>query len=317
MWAKTCVVLVVIACCLGAVLSEENEKNEKLRADMIKELRVNFPQRELKRKLHHLDEETEDRANLFFRAMDANHDKKIDENDVLMHPEQLSQHMPGISASKFVSFISESDKNGDGKLDRSEFIDALQNGLKGKNPQLLETDSNANRRGFILSVAPKTLAKAKGLKQEMVREISGKIDTTNDGCVLCQYIVERCEFNVKKSGILFAPSAGPAFIEEEQFPFTSSSSVIASTRENTRQQRLAEREKYNQIYRVVDVTLDDVCEEGMPNSFYGYCKAVYQMQPEVVDGLRYQYRPMDVCFRIGMCGKDSYITKGVHSRYAG
>ena len=91
--------------------------------------------------------------------------------------------------------------------------------------------------------------------------------------------------------------------------------IIAATRESTRVQRQMERQKYNEIYRVVDITLDDVCEQSMPSAFYGFCKQIYQTQSDVVEGLRYQYRPADICFRVGMCGKDSYITKGIHSRY--
>ncbi len=92
--------------------------------------------------------------------------------------------------------------------------------------------------------------------------------------------------------------------------------MIATTRAATRYQRTMERQKYNEIYRIVDLTLDDVCEQGMPNSYYAYCKNLYNVQPDVVDGLRYQYRPTDICFRIGMCDGSSYITKGMHSRYA-
>jgi hypothetical protein len=124
-----------------------------------------------------------------------------------------------------------------------------------------------------------------------------------------------------------------------QTPFdTAAASIIGATRQSTRYQRQLERQKYNEIYRVMDITLDDVCEQGMPNRFYGYvsaaqrrparkalsilgvsaypqCLAIYQMQSDIVDGLRYQYRPTDICFRVNMCGKKSYITLGIHSRY--
>jgi len=105
-------------------------------------------------------------------------------------------------------------------------------------------------------------------------------------------------------------------VENKQLYFDQTAAgIIGSTRQSTRVQRQLERQKYNEIYRVVDISLDDVCEQGMPNSFYGFCKQIYKVQSDVVDGLRYQYRPSDICFRIGMCPKGSYITKGIHSRY--
>ena len=165
-----------------------------------------------------------------------------------------------------------------------------------------------------------------------------EVDNSDDACVMCQYIIERCETNVRQSGALaqMASAAAPSGVyleleskidgkevEEPSFletaaenPFdVAGAQIIGSTRQSTRFQRLLERQKFNEVYRVVDITLDDVCEQGMPNSFYGYCKMVYQVQSDVVDGLRYQYRPADICFRIGMCGKNSYITQGIHSRY--
>jgi len=168
---------------------------------------------------------------------------------------------------------------------------------------------------------------------------------------MCQFIVERAEANVKQSGVIPSMSGVAAFdafletdsstpamitptdpnavtpieeddatslleVEARQLYFDQTAAgIIGSTRQSTRVQRQLERQKYNEIYRVVDITLDDVCEQGMPNSFYGYCKQIYKVQSDVVDGLRYQYRPSDICFRVGMCGKSSYITRGIHSRY--
>jgi hypothetical protein len=44
------------------------------------------------------------------------------------------------------------------------------------------------------------------------------------------------------------------------------------------------------------------------------CKAIYKTQATIVDGLRYQYRPADICYRVGMCGVKSYITTGIHGK---
>jgi len=248
----------------------------------------------------------------------------------------------------------------------------------------METDAAvANGRG-IFSKLKKIGKFAVGKLKEGFRKAVGGVNTKEDGCVMCQYIVERSESNVKQSGVIpsmsqatafdsylevesnanpaqttmqpgnehFTPFSGAPVLETPQdaseaetdaneveatelteddamsllevqngvasgqFYFDQTAAgIIGSTRQSTRVQRQLERQKYNEIYRVVDITLDDVCEQGMPNSFYGYCKQIYKVQSDVVDGLRYQYRPADICFRVGMCGQGSYITKGVHSRY--
>jgi len=180
-----------------------------------------------------------------------------------------------------------------------------------------------------------------------------------EGCVMCQYIVQRCEANVKLTGIndyafleldssaggspqpkeelqeevpavpLSDDAGSPIMLETQAATTTKAASktetqgfddqngaaVIASAHTSTRMMRQAERVRFNEIYRVVDLTLDDVCEQGMPNTYYGYCKQVYKTQTSLVDGLRYQYRSADICFRLGMCTKKNYLAKDMHSRY--
>jgi len=187
----------------------------------------------------------------------------------------------------------------------------------------------SKNRGFFGDVKDNLKAKL----HKAFNKISNSIDTEKDGCVMCQYIVERIETNVKASGIIPGLGApGPAaadafaFLEvdkdtalvetAEKGPWQAiGATIIGSSRQTTRYQRQLERQKYNEIYRVADITLDDVCEQGMPNKYYGFCKSVYKVQSDVVNGLRYQYRPQDICFRVGMCSKESYISKGIHSRY--
>ena len=59
---------------------------------------------------------------------------------------------------------------------------------------------------------------------------------------------------------------------------------IAASRRSTRSQRQVEREKYNQIYRVVDLTLDDVCEQSMPNVYYGFVSSLPSRRGVVLMG---------------------------------
>jgi len=347
-----------------------------------------------------LEDDLADRASLLFRAMDKNRDRFIDAEDAKNSQEQLELHMPGISSDDFAEFIQVADKNGDSKLSRSELFQGLADGIT-QNDGAEEAPESLVETGATMRLAKKGLggvlkgaaglagraagaALRGGLNALMGKKKKGgkKGGKKQDSCVMCQYIVERLESNVKQSGVIPAMSQaqGASFLEiassepgmegmppmetpidpamnsnsietpeiqigspadaagptempaialvddNEQSPIVmleteqlyldqTAAGIIGSTRQSTRVQRQLERQKYNEIYRVVDITLDDVCEQGMPNAFYGFCKMVYKVQSDIVDGLRYQYRPTDICFRVGMCAKGSYITKGIHSRY--
>jgi len=306
-----------VSCLLLVCVTAEQEMTAQEHQEFLNEMKAEHPIRDASRPVPSLSNELLDRANLFFRSIDADFDKYVSIDDIDSTSPHLSQHVPGVTAAEFKAFIELADRNGDKKLDQDEFIEGLARGMKSAS--LIETDANAKKVGFLGDIANNAISHVKSA----FRKMTGQIDTSNDGCVMCQYIIERCETNIKQSGVIPAitgAQSGPSVfleIEQEQNPFdVVASNVIGNTRLSTRYQRQLERQKYNEIYRVVDITLDDVCEQGMPNSFYAHCKAVYQSQSDVVDGLRYQYRPSDICFRIGMCAKSSYITKGVHSRYA-
>jgi len=357
-------ILLVALCLSAAAVAEQIDIGLHVAVDDTG-VDISHPQRVSSRQEDPLDNELSDRASLLFRAMDADRDRLISEQDVRASDIHLQTHMPGVSAEEFLSFMQTADSNRDGKLNREELVQGLADGLAGyqqqQQPSLMETDaatSNTGRRGIIHAVG-KGIKKLFGVGKSALRRAEGQVDTSEDSCVMCQYIVERSESNVKQSGVIPSMSQATAFDsylevgstaseddeqEEEgsetiaaqelteddamsllelengvasgQFYFDQTAAgIIGSTRQSTRVQRQLERQKYNEIYRVVDITLDDVCEQGMPNAFYGYCKQVYKVQSDIVDGLRYQYRPADICFRVGMCGKGSYITKGVHSRY--
>ena len=303
-----CVTVFAALLCLSFAAAESDHDA------FLAEMRTEHPVRESKRNPIALGEGLSDRLGLMFRALDKDHDRLISKEDVLQSEEDLAAHLPGISAQDFAEFIEVADKDGDKKLSHEELNNGMAEGMQ--HAGLLELASQQ---------APGKMRFA-------------EVDNSDDACVMCQYIVERCETNVRQSGALaqMASAAAPSGVyleleskidgkevEEPSFletaaenPFdVAGAQIIGSTRQSTRFQRLLERQKFNEVYRVVDITLDDVCEQGMPNSFYGYCKMVYQVQSDVVDGLRYQYRPADICFRIGMCGKNSYITAGIHSRY--
>jgi Ca2+-binding EF-hand superfamily protein len=348
------VAISLVLACAGAVVAEELDLHVgALASSDSAEWAKEHPMRTSTRHEDALDHDMADRASLMFRAMDKNHDRKISEADIRASEKELEQHMPGITVPEFLEFVENGDKDHDQALSRDELIQALADGIENAEQEemeqnepaagLIEMDSSANmkarqrRKGFFGKIgnAIKTGAKKVwnfgkkllgGAVKNKAQQVAGIIDKSQDGCVMCQYIVERCETNVKQSGVIpgMAQVVDPAtiFLETEakvaqkqvNYDFMAAN-IIGSTRQSTRVQRQMERQKYNEIYRVVDITLDDVCEQGMPNRFYAYCKQVYKVQSDVVDGLRYQYRPTDICFRIGMCGKDSYITQGIHSRY--
>lgn len=323
-------IVVVLLCLVVACAAVDTEDAEvvKMRAEVLAEATASHKARAATHQTSLMSDDLADRTNLLFRSLDVDHDKLISKDDVNLAQHHLRSHMPSITPAEFVSFIDAVDQDSDGKLSHQELLQGLTQGLQGT--EFLETGEEAmaqtHEKRFIGAIGTFIKKVGNNLMDKLgegIRKFKGEIDKSQDGCVMCQYIVERCEVNVKQSGVLNAVQAAApaaAFLETEstaeQNPFDmAASKIIGATRMSTRYQRQLERQKYNEIYRITDITLDDVCEQGMPNSFYGYCKAIYTMQSDVVDGLRYQYRPTDVCFRIGMCGKKSYITEGVHSRY--
>jgi len=298
--------------------------SETEHASFLEEFKASHPPRTPSDHSSKLHNAVQDKAALFFRSLDADHDKLVSVEDVYNSADKINARLPGISVDEFASFIQAADTDGDKKMNMQEMVAAFEQGLSGT--ELVETQTKVRSRTGILGGVKDFVGKK---WNQFKNRMSGAVDTSQDACVMCQYIVQRCEVNVKQAGIIAGmshmngPVAPSSWLEvkaevktETTQPFDmAAANIIGATRDSTRFTRLAERQKYNEIYRVVDVTLDDVCEQGMPNKYYGYCKAVYQVQSDVVDGLRFQYRPSDVCYRIGMCGSKSYITQGVHSRY--
>lgn len=289
-----------------------------------------------------------DHARLLFRSLDHDFDKKISSDDVKKSQKVLNKHLPGVTVTEFLEFVKLADKDKDHKLDRKEFVNGLAEGFG--HTDLIQVDSKA---GFLGAVG-KFIGNLFKKKPD-----PNAVGHTEDACVICQYLVERIETNVKTAGILgnfggegringfqqsfleIEQTVTPqqqdnnnnnnnnhdnndndnvAFVEVQTEVSSNPVSIgsvgsISSSRQTSRYQRQMERQKFNEIYRIADITFDDVCEQGMPNTFYETCKKMYSVQSDIVDGLRYQYRPADICFRIKVCEEESYITKGLHSRY--
>jgi len=309
-----------ILLCLCFVIAEVTNENNNDIGELKHAVRVTSRHEEP------LENNLEDRASLLFRRLDTDFDKKIGVEDIRRGEQVLAEQIPGISVPQFIEFMEKADQDKDQHINREEFMQALSQGLTDANeaPGLIESESKVGFIGVIGDIAGNMKRKIRA----HLNRIAGTIDTTQDACVTCQYIVERIETNVKASGVIPGlgspgPAPGDAFSfveteekESEKGPWQAvGATIIGSTRQTTRYQRQIERQKYNEIYRVTDITLDDVCEQGMPNKYYGFCKSIYKVQSDIVDGLRYQYRPQDICYRVGMCDPKSYITQGIHSRY--
>jgi len=319
---KWVIVSLVLCLCASLVFAEaENQETEVM---------DKHPERVSNRQEEVLPTGVEDRVSLLFRRLDTDYDKKINVDDIKRAEHVLNEQVPGITVPQFIEFMEKADTDKDHMMSRDEFVAAIATGLQDEaNPEFLETTAELKRQGFIGAVKNFVKGVVNNAKQAVtgaLRRIAGTVDTTQDSCVMCQYVVERIETNVKASGVINGlgapgPAAGDAFSfvevdQQEQGPWQAAgAAIITSTRQTTRYQRQLERQKFNEIYRIADITLDDVCEQGMPNKYYGFCKSVYKVQSDIVDGLRYQYRPTDICYRAGMCKKDSYVTRGIHSRY--
>jgi len=89
---------------------------------------------------------------------------------------------------------------------------------------------------------------------------------------------------------------------------------IDTTQPNYRQYfNSLEHQKYSEVFHISDLTLDHVCEEGMPNEFYKHCRSVFNEQSTIVSLLLRQYSASTICLRVRMCSPMSYMTRGIHT----
>lgn len=70
-----------------------------------------------------------------------------------------------------------------------------------------------------------------------------------------------------------------------------------------------ERQLFAEVYKSMDLTLNAVCEQQMPNEFYGACERIFAMQGVVVNLVTRSFNPQNLCARVDMCDDDSYLTK--------
>lgn len=241
--------LVLVALVVLAVAAQA--KKEDVRS-VLAEVASEHPVRTSTRMEDGMDEMAVNRADLFFRAADKDYDKHVSLKDLQDSEELVQKHLPGVSPvssrgrrrvlawcvhgpvgalcvraqAHLSSFIQTADKDGDGKLSRNEFVQALAVGSSA----LVEVDAQRRRTGFLKAGLKRVRAAAAtsrrsrvrtrharvqigkavaGKAKEAVRKIKGAVDTKEDACVMCQYIVERLEVSVKAAGI-FGPASNNA-----------------------------------------------------------------------------------------------------------
>jgi len=362
---RLCLIATLVVVCLGAEQKPQGVELLEVSASqaehdsLLAEIRQSHPLHVAHKHTFSIPDQLQDRANLLFRTLDEDRDRKLTAADVKAALHKVQARWPDITEHDMIAFIEAADTNHDHGLDREELLVGLSHGLEQQqqpmntaslaetDSRLKTTDSRRRRVGALGDMwnAAKNFGKKviQNVKNKVVgaaKSAAGMVDHSQDSCVLCQYYLERCEINLRAVGLTagtFYPGMAHIELSAELKPHQKSSPRVSSfvelknkvkatatypvgiaidaNRLNSRYQREVERAKYNNIYRIIDLTLDDVCEQATPNSFYGYCKQVYATESDIVDGFRYQYRPTDICFRVGMCPMESYIARGIHSRY--
>jgi len=186
------------------------------------------------------------------------------------------------------------------------------------------------------------------------------VDTTEDGCIMCQYYLQRISNNVRAAGVLpthvrarvdrnnDAQKYGTGVVTSEFDPtYTGLRSLIELSSTHKQKQKQipypprpwmsganapmgipidssqepgyrnffsqVERVLFTQIFHIMDLTMDDACEEATPNEFYKHCQAVLDKQDLVVQLVSREFKPEDICFRIKQCTPASYSEIGIHS----
>lgn len=173
----------------------------------------------------------------------------------------------------------------------------------------------------------------------------------DDRCVLCQFIVERVQADLQVSGGLnpfFGSPIPPAptvslpktapttelsasFLEigaKVKYPRSKDGTgIILSIASNlyleNRRPRVYplltdeyERSMSRQVFRVMDITLEQICEVNMPiHYFMLVCKNMYKEQETISKLIANQRNPVEICIQTKMCAATSYINVSTHSKF--
>jgi EF-hand domain pair len=346
--------------------------------------------------------EVHNRMDLMFRSFDHNGDHHITMHDIQQQPHVLQRHLPGVSGQQFASFLDVADRNTDGRVSREEFGHAMTAGLQntrhvgGHVENLMrfrQQGDDAHTKAEKIKAEKIKTEKIKAEKEKKGTTKSASesastgssseelppVDTSQDECIMCQYLMDRYykavlyshvvpglgtprpdrgiggapdtnvlhnEMNAVDAGRLPAiPHISPEAMAdteeqvEEELEFVETESrqppylprggptpmavpqvyPMSTFHEsfNNLQGKATQGERgyfnsmeyriYNEVYRVVDIAHDEVCERSMPQMYYGYCKTVTQKQNVITSLLAREFKPLDICNRIGMCTHENYV----------
>jgi len=123
--------------------------------------------------------------------------------------------------------------------------------------------------------------------------------TSDEGCVLCQYLVQRIQGELYKQ--LVTPEDGLA---------TDINAGVALKDIRRINERVAQKKGGKGLLRIVaEDALADLCDsEDMPELFYPYCDSLQAKFGTMIDAIYYQFNFEAVCQENDMCGPMSYFS---------
>jgi len=123
--------------------------------------------------------------------------------------------------------------------------------------------------------------------------------TMDEGCVLCQYLVQRIQ------GELYKQLVTP----EDGLP-TDMNAGVALKDIRRINERVTQKKGGKGLLRIVaEDLLADLCDsEDMPELFYPYCDSLQSKFMTMIDAIYYQFNFEAVCQENEMCGPFSYFS---------
>jgi len=120
----------------------------------------------------------------------------------------------------------------------------------------------------------------------------------DEGCVICQYLVERIQDQIAHS-LLSADEGG----------MPDPNKKLTDKEMRTINARLMTKRGGKGLMRIIaEDTLIDLCNsERMPELFYSYCSVFKTNMPVILDGVYYQFHAQAVCQDASFCPMFSYF----------
>jgi len=158
-------------------------------------------------------------------------------------------------------------------------------------------------------------------------------DVKDERCCLCQYVVQRTMADIQLAGGL-DPYFGKPKLENIPLPppepkdpaetsFLETSVTFPNSKDPNRRPRMYPFDSGDQLkslvrhaYRVMDITLEGICESHMPPRYYlMVCQKIYEKQIKVAYMLANRMTAVEVCMGIEVCTRISYTSKSKHNPF--